>query len=92
MESAVTDPDGQTELCDVIDEDDSHYRVTFTPKQNGKHILSIKHKAMHVSGNILYTKIVSEYDQEIPQSQTADNPVAPRGRAAQPSQDTRKLN
>ena len=50
MESAVTDPDGQTELCDVIDEDDSHYRVTFTPKQNGKHILSIRHKAMHVSG------------------------------------------
>ena len=35
-------------------------------------------------------KIRSEYDQEIPQSQTADNPVAPRGRAAQPSQDTRK--
>ena len=30
-------------------------------------------------------KIVSEYDQEIPQSQTADNPLAPRGRAAQPS-------
>ena len=27
-------------------------------------------------------KIVSEYDQEIPQSQTADNPVAQRGRAA----------
>ena len=36
--------------------------------------------------------IVSEYDQEIPQSQTADNPVAPRGRAAQPSRDTRKTN
>ena len=40
----------------------------------------------------LCTKIVSEYDQEIPQSQTADNPVALRGRAAQPSQDTRKTN
>ena len=39
-----------------------------------------------------FAKIVSEYDQEIPQSQTADNPVAPRGRAAQPSQDTRKTN
>ena len=25
-------------------------------------------------------RTVSEYDQEIPQSQTADNPVAPRGR------------
>ena len=24
-------------------------------------------------------KIVSEYDQEIPQSQTADNPMAPQG-------------
>ena len=35
-------------------------------------------------------KKVSEYDQEMPQSQTADNPVAPRGRAAQPSRDTRK--
>ena len=41
----------------------------------------------------MYTiKIVSEYAQEIPQSQTADNPVAPRGRAIQPSRDTRKTN
>ena len=40
----------------------------------------------------LCPEIVSEYDQEIPQSQTADNPVAPRGRAAQPSRDTRKTN
>ena len=30
-------------------------------------------------------RIVSEYDQEIPQSQTADNPMALRGKAAQPS-------
>ena len=35
------------------------------------------------------SKIVREYDQEIPQSQTADNPMAPRGRAAQPSRDNR---
>ena len=39
------------------------------------------------------SKIVSEYDQEIvPQSQTADNPIAPQGRATQPSRDTRKTN
>ena len=44
------------------------------------------------SSDFTKTKIVSEYDQEIPQSQTADNPVAPRGRAAQPSRDTRKTN
>ena len=36
-------------------------------------------------------KIVSEYDQAIPQSQTADNPMTPRGRATQPSRGTRKL-
>ena len=42
--------------------------------------------------SLVALKIVSEYDQEIPQSQTADNPVAPRGRAAQPSRDTRKTN
>ena len=30
-------------------------------------------------------KLVSEYDQEIPQSQTADNSMAPRGRATQAS-------
>ena len=41
---------------------------------------------------VLHSKIVSEYDQEIPHSQTADNPMAPRGRAAQPSRDTRKTN
>ena len=33
-------------------------------------------------------KIVSQYDQEIPQSQTADKPMAPRGRATQQSRDT----
>ena len=33
-----------------------------------------------------------EYDQEIPQSQTADNPMAPRGKATQPTRDTRKTD
>ena len=37
-------------------------------------------------------KLVSEYDQKIAQSQTANNTVAPRGRAAKPSRDTRKTN
>ena len=37
-------------------------------------------------------KIVSGYDQEMPQLQAADNPMAPRGRAAQPSRDTMKTN
>ena len=40
----------------------------------------------------LQLKIVSEYDQQIPESQTADNPMTPRGKATQPSLDTRKTN
>ena len=40
----------------------------------------------------VFWKKVSEYDQEIPHSQTADYPVAPQGRAAKPSRDTRKTN
>ena len=33
-------------------------------------------------------KKVSKYDQEISQSQTADKPMAPRGRATQQARDT----
>ena len=47
---------------------------------------------LYLNKHCRYQHIVSEYDQEIPQSQTADNPVAPRGKAAQPSRDTRKTN
>lgn len=51
MEAALADPDGQTELCDVMDEEDFHYLIKITPKVNGLHILSIKHKGMHISGS-----------------------------------------
>ena len=37
-------------------------------------------------------EVVSECDQEIPLPQTADKPMAPRGRATQQSRDTRKTN
>ena len=36
------------------------------------------------SGTILFSKIVSDYDQEIPQSQTADKHMTQQGRATQP--------
>ena len=44
------------------------------------------------SGQGLFLKIVSEYDQEIPQSQTADKPMSPRGRATQQSRGPTKTN
>ena len=49
-------------------------------------------KKLKFDGYMYSTVKNSEYDQEIPQSQTADNPLAPRGRATQPSRDTRKIN
>ena len=48
--------------------------------------------AQHINTIVVTSKIVSEYDQEIPQSQTADNPKTPRGRATQPSRDTKQTN
>ena len=58
-----------------------------------KHIMTECNVLEDVRGPVLESlKIVSEYDQDIPQSQNADNSVAPRGRAAQPSRDTRKTN
>ena len=50
----------------------------------------MNYQQIYTDGSKEDSKIVNEYDQEIPQSQTADNPVAPRGRAAQPSRDTRR--
>ena len=41
---------------------------------------------------IYFIKKVCEYDQKLPQSQTADKPMAPQGRSTQPSRDTRKIN
>ncbi|XP_052265611.1 filamin-A-like isoform X1 [Dreissena polymorpha] len=51
MEASITDPEGKTELCEVMDEDDFHYRINFTPQDKGNHIVSIKHKGMHISGS-----------------------------------------
>ena len=42
--------------------------------------------------NFLQLEIVSECDQEIPESQNADKPMTPRERAIEPSLDTRKTN
>ena len=53
------------------------------------YILNFLFKYLNVG--VMY-KIVSEYDQEIPQSQTADKPMALPGRATQQSRDTRKTN
>ena len=60
------------------------YGVTFVPLDAATYQISRLYALWFQTRKVfmfsLY-KIVSEYDQEIPQSQTADNSVAPRGRA-----------
>ncbi|XP_076459972.1 filamin-A-like isoform X2 [Babylonia areolata] len=51
MEASVTDPDGTSELCDVMDLEEFHYKIMFTPKVKGTHTLSVRHKSMHISGS-----------------------------------------
>ena len=50
-----------------------------------------KNRAYIIHAFINKANIVNEYDQEIPQSQTADKPVASWGRAMQQSRVTRKI-
>ena len=50
------------------------------------------HKVPFVISWLICKKKKSEYDQEIPQSQTAVKPMAPRGRATQQSRATGKTN
>ena len=40
--------------------------------------------------SVIFSKTKSKYDQEILQSHTADQPMAPRGKATEQSQDTKK--
>ena len=68
------------------------YQLIAFEMPNNDYVRKLKKKSNKKDFSTIMSKIVSEYDQEIPQSQTADNPVAPRGRAAQPSRDTRKTN
>ena len=46
--------------------------------------------AQHING--ICNSRPSEYDQEIPQSKTADNPMAPQARVTQQPRDTSKIN
>ena len=59
------------------------------PRKQSTQDLKLHMIRLQVENSYKVSKIVNEYDPEIPQSQTADNPVAPQGRAAQPSWDTR---
>ena len=98
LERVKTDKNGN---CIILDVNIQGKRITlvnlYGPNQDNHNFhTNIKQKVSEfenvqviMCGN---WKIASEYDQEIPQSQTADKPMAPHGRATQQSRDTRKTN
>ena len=85
--------EGVTDVRRITVRRDGVIKLTYVLTFNSPNLPTVvKIGFMQVKVDVYIPKIVSEYDQEIPQSQTADNPMAPRGRAAQPSRDTRKTN
>ena len=70
----------------------SSAKLSSSSHHMGKNTSSRYLLQLHIILHLTYSKIVSEYDQEIPQSQTADKPMAARGRATQPSRHFRKTN
>ena len=56
---------------------DLHQKGDFSPAKRMKGIFVYVVEIRLPLAKCKVTKIVNEYDQEIPQSQTADNPVAP---------------
>ena len=80
--------------CIILDVNIQGKRITlvnlYGPNQDNHNFhTSIKQKVSKFENDQVIMcgdwKIVSEYDQEIPQSQTADKPIALRGRATQQS-------
>ena len=58
MEALLTSPDGTTDLCSIMDLDDSLYDIKFKPTKEGVHTVSLKHKGMHISGKVnIYTRV-----------------------------------
>ena len=66
MEASVSSPSGVTEKCELVEIDKCHYSIKFVPQEMGVHTVSVKHKGMHIPGNlflisILYFCLVYEF-------------------------------
>ena len=64
----------ESNMCNNINEMVTYFSLTL---QQAAHFNKAHNSARLSQKGVNVRKIVNEYDQEIPQSQTADNPVAP---------------
>jgi len=52
IEATVTSPSGTTQRCDLIDLGANRYTVKFVPREMGVHTVSLKHKGLHIPGQL----------------------------------------
>ena len=52
MEATLTSPSCKTCLCEIVDLPDALYDIKFAPQEEGIHIVSLKHKGLHIAGNM----------------------------------------
>lgn len=57
MAARVASPGGEVEDAEIADLDDCLYAVQFTPKEPGIHIVSVRHKDIHIPGSPFQVKL-----------------------------------
>lgn len=51
MSARVTSPSGESEDAEIVDHENFLYAVDFVPKEAGVHIVSVRHKDIHIQGS-----------------------------------------
>lgn len=51
MAAKIASPSGEVEDAEILDFEDCLYAVQFVPKEVGIHIVSVRHKDIHIPGS-----------------------------------------
>lgn len=54
----MTSPSGSSEPCTVQDRTENNYSIRFVPREMGLHMVTVRHKGLHVSGSDSITVII----------------------------------
>ncbi|GAU93664.1 hypothetical protein RvY_05566 [Ramazzottius varieornatus] len=83
MRAEVTSPSGKTEDAEMMDLDDSTYKIKFVPKEQGVHTVSVKHKNQHIPGSP-FQFTVGPLKDSGPHRVRAGGPGLERGEVGEP--------
>lgn len=83
MRAEVTSPSGKTEDAEMMDLDDSTYKIKFVPKEQGVHTVSVRHKNQHIPGSP-FQFTVGPLKDSGPHRVRAGGPGLERGEVGEP--------